>query len=298
MKDYPFYWIDAFSNKPLSGNPCAVVLNADTISTETMQTIAREMNLSETAFVVSSNRADFGARYFTPERELPFAGHPTIATIHALIQAKSLNVTKANQTVLLDLLAGVIPVEVQCNNAGTTITMCQLAPKFMRTYSPSEVLPLFGLSSNDLLPGVPIQTVSTGTPFLLIPLTGLAALKKVKYLDFENYNRLKENGDFFFPHHFCIQGATPEGNTFARSLGTEINPLEDPFTGSATGCMAAYLWKYRLIEKPRIIAEQGHWMGRPGSAFVEVVGDPDSIKMIRVGGQAVTIIAGKITLNS
>src|ERR1035437_176620 len=101
MAQYPFYWVDAFTSKELGGNPCAVVLDAGTLSSKSMQSIAREMNLSETAFVMSSKKANFAARYFTPEGELPFAGHPTIATIHTLIHSGRLKVLEPVASVSL-----------------------------------------------------------------------------------------------------------------------------------------------------------------------------------------------------
>jgi len=295
----PFFWIDAFTNKKLSGNPCAVVLNADSLTSKQMQSIAKEINLSETAFVISSNKANFGARYFTPEEELPFAGHPTIATTHALIQSGLIKTVDPITKITLELPAGIIPIEILKNSDNTKIVMSQLAPKFQRTYNIEDICQIFGLSPKDFLPGIPIQTVNTGTPILMIPLASHEALAKVHFADFEHYKKLKNNGDFYFSHHFCLKGATSNGTTFARSLGTPPNTLEDPFTGSATGPMAAYLWKYGLISNPHfIIAEQGHWMGKPGEALVEVVGSKDSISTIRLAGEAVCLIVGNIDLNN
>jgi trans-2,3-dihydro-3-hydroxyanthranilate isomerase len=292
----PFYWIDVFTKQKLSGNPCAVILNADSLSSEQMQSIAKEINLSETAFVISSQTATFGARYFTPTGELPFAGHPTIATIYTLIHAGVIKMEEPITKVSLELPAGVIPIEIALENGKHKIIMSQLTPKFQRVYDTKDICQIYGLTSDDLLPGVPIQTVNTGTPILMIPLANHDALKRARYMDFDHYLKLKDTGDFYFPHHFCIEGATSHGTTFARSLGTPENPLEDPFTGSATGCMAAYLWKYGLISSPLFIAEQGHWMGRPGEALVEVIGSKDSISTIRIAGEAVCLIVGSIDL--
>jgi trans-2,3-dihydro-3-hydroxyanthranilate isomerase len=137
-----------------------------------------------------------------------------------------------------------------------------------------------------------IQTVSTGTPQLMIPLKDQNALRRIQ-LDIEEYRQLRQDGDFFSPHLFCLSGATREGHTFARHLDIPPDLPEDPFTGSATGGMAAYLWRYGLIEQPRFVAEQGHWMGRPGKAWVEVVGARENIQAIRVGGNAVTVVRGE-----
>jgi trans-2,3-dihydro-3-hydroxyanthranilate isomerase len=291
----PFHWVDAFTTRALGGNPCAVVLDADSLSPEKMQAFAHEMGLSETAFVLKSKKADFRARYFTPEREIPLAGHPTIATIHTLIDAGRIAKSGAGTRISLELEAGVIPVDIRFDSlypGSPRITMSQLAPKFLRTYDPEIVLSAFGLKKEDVLPALPIQTVSTGSTFLMIPLKNQEALKRME-MDRKRFRALREGSDFFSAHLFCLQGVTADATTFARHPGLPPDTLEDPFTGSATGCMGAYLWKYGLIREPRFVAEQGHWMGRPGQAEVEVVGSSDAIETVRVGGRAVTIIRGE-----
>jgi trans-2,3-dihydro-3-hydroxyanthranilate isomerase len=288
MPRFPFYWIDAFTEVPLGGNPCVVVLDADGLTADQMQALARETNLSETAFVLRSERADFGARYFTPQGELPFAGHPTVATLHALREAGRL----ARDSATLELPAGIIPVEISGQGRVSRVTMSQLKPTFLRTYSADEALTLYGLAAEDLLAGATLQTVSTGTPILMVPLASLDALKRAHYPDPEAFLRWQERGDFMYAHHFCVT----DGKTFARSLPTPPSTLEDPFTGSSTGCMAAYLWSRGLIPNARFVAEQGHWMGRPGRADVEVVGPPTDIRSVKVTGGAVTVMSGTLEL--
>jgi trans-2,3-dihydro-3-hydroxyanthranilate isomerase len=291
MSSLPFYWIDAFTDKKLGGNPCAVLLNTENLSAQTMQMIAKEMTISETSFIRRSKTADFGARYFTPQRELPFAGHPTIATVCALIEAGLL---KDKTKVTLELPAGIIPIEISKKAELPEITMSQLSPKFLRTYDPQDIMAIYGLKRSDLIENVPIQTVSTGSPILMIPISNLNALQSLHYEDANRYTHLKAQGDFLYAHHFCLEGVTSTGQTFARGLGEPPDGLEDPFTGSSTGCMGAYLWKYSLIENPNFVAEQGHWMNRPGHAKVSVIGNRDAIETVRVSGQGVTIIRGHI----
>ncbi len=284
--------VDAFTTTPLGGNPCAVVFEADLLETHTMQAIAREMNLSETAFVLESGRADVRARYFTPAEEIPLAGHPTIATFHALIESGRLQFAGPVQNYTLELQAGVIEVEVQGDGGmAARVIMSQRAPEFLRQYQPEEILPVFGLCLDDLLPDVVIQTVSTGTPQLMVPLQNSHSLRRVE-MNVAAYRELRQAGDFFSPHFFILEGATSEGDTFSRHLGVPPDMVEDPFTGSATGGMGAYRWRYGLIAQPSFVAEQGHWMNRPGAATVEVVGPPESIATVRVGGPAVTVMEG------
>lgn len=296
MKTLDIIQIDAFTDQAFNGNPCAVVFGADDLSSSQMQRIALEMNLSETAFVMASDHADLRARYFTPAEEIPLAGHPTISTIYAALASGRIKKATSNMTLSLQLEAGTISVDVtDAEKPERMITMAQLAPKFLKTLAPEEVLPIFGLEMDDLLPNAPIMVVSTGTPQLMIPLKSKESLKKA-LVDGAAYMQLRESAQFFSPHLFVLEGFTEQGDTFARHVGVPPDNFEDPFTGSATGGMAAYLWHNRLISKPKFVAEQGHWMGRPGIAQVEVVGPPDSIETVRVGGRAATVMFGEVKI--
>ncbi len=294
MGTYPFYLVDAFAAGPLQGNPCAVLFDTEEMSAEIMQAVAQEMNLSETSFVQRSNVADFRARYFTPSAEIPLAGHPTIATTWALIDSGRLSIGIKRTSFTLELQDGPIRIDID-GPAPVRITMEQRSPEFLREYPPEDVLPTFGLEPDAALPGVPIQTVSTGTPQIMIPVRTIDEVRRVR-VDWDGLARLKENGDFFSAHVFCLGGATEEGHTFARHFVPPPLPFEDPFTGSGTGNMGAWLWHYGVIREPVIVAEQGHGMNRPGRAFVEVVGDRNSIETVRVGGTAVTIVRGEVTI--
>jgi trans-2,3-dihydro-3-hydroxyanthranilate isomerase len=295
MALYSLYQVDAFTTKPLCGNPCAVVFDCADLRDEMMLAIAKEMNLSETSFVWRMDDGRFRARYFTPAEEIPLAGHPTIATIYALIDSGRLKLDGDTLKLPLVLRDGPVEVEVFANDHKVDrIVMAQRKPQFLATYRPAQVLPAFGLDESDIFPNSVIQTVSTGTPQMMILLKDLQSLRKAS-LDLEKYAALKHVGDFFSPHLFCLEGVE-NGATFARDFGLPPDTLEDPFTGSATGGMAAYLWHYGLIESPTFIAEQGHWMSRPGQAYVEVVGPRDDIQTIKVGGAAVTVLKGELKI--
>lgn len=292
MTTYPFMQVDAFTTTALGGNPCAIVFEADDLETATMQAIAQEMNLSETAFVLRSAIADVRARYFTPEAEIPLAGHPTIATVYALVETGRLPMRGDKMTISLELRDGPIAVEVQARNGKPTyVVMTQRQPQFLHTVDAATVLPVWGLAPADLLPGAPIQVVSTGTPQLMIPVRDQAVLRRLQ-INEAAFRRLCREANFFSAHLFCLGGVSEQGDTFARHLA----PFEDPFTGSATGGMGAYLWHYGLIDKPTFIADQGHWMGRPGQATVEVIGPRTAIETVKVGGPAITILRGELIL--
>lgn len=296
MPTYPFLQIDAFTTKPLQGNPCAVVLAADDLSSAQMQAIAREMNLSETAFLLRSTQADFRARYFTPSREIPLAGHPTIALTHALLESGAIAHSASEQSFRLELPAGIINVSIQPQSSGAPwIVMTQRPPQFLNTYAAAAVLPCFGLPASAARPDCPIQTVSTGTPQLMVAIQSLTDLQHLQ-LDLARLQALSSSADFFSIHLFCLPGLSAQASTFARHIVPPPDSFEDPFTGSATGGMAAFAWHYGLLATPTFIAEQGHWQGRAGQARVTVLGERANPSLVQVGGQAVTVVRGQLHL--
>jgi trans-2,3-dihydro-3-hydroxyanthranilate isomerase len=296
MPTYELLQVDAFTDQPLGGNPCAVLFDTEEMDSGTMLAIAREMNLSETAFVRRSRVADYGVRYFTPAEEIPLAGHPTIATTFALFDTGRITLREPITRLHLELQVGTILVEIMSKDGNISqIVMSQKKPQFLSTHSPGEVMPLFGLSPKDAIPRVPLQTVSTGTPQMMVPVRDKEVLRRAQ-VNIPSYRLYREKSDFFSPHLFCLEGFTSKGRTFARHFGIPPDTPEDPFTGSATGGMAAYLWHYDLIDQPEFIAEQGHWMNRPGQASVQVIGPPDNIETVKVGGGAVTVMKGKLSI--
>jgi trans-2,3-dihydro-3-hydroxyanthranilate isomerase len=295
MSVYPLYQVDAFTTRPLGGNPCAVVFDCADLDDAVMLAVAREMNLSETSFVWRMADGRFRARYFTVAGEIPLAGHPTIATVYALVDAGRLELDGDYLKLPLVLRDGPIEVEIFAKNGNVErVVMSQRKPQFLSTHRPADVLPAFGLEEADLLPGAVIQTVSTGTPQLMIPIKDHGSLRRAT-IDPEKYAALRNASDFFSPHLFCLQGIE-RGAAFARHFGVPPAFMEDPFTGSAAGGMAAYLWHHRLIEKPAFVAEQGHWMSRPGEGYVEVIGSREDIQTVKVGGAAVTVFRGELTI--
>jgi trans-2,3-dihydro-3-hydroxyanthranilate isomerase len=296
MRHYPFMQVDAFTSTPLAGNPCAILFEADDLDDATMLAVARENNLSETSFVRKSAIAGICVRYFTPSEEIPLAGHPTIATAFALVESGRIKLTGDVTTVTFELKVGPIRVDIHAK-AGKVgrIVMTQKKPQFMAVFDAAQVMPLFGLSTEDAITSAPIQIVSTGTPQLMVCVKSLDALKRIN-LDIPGLTRFRDEAKWFCPHLFCLQGATERGQTFARDFGVPPDTSEDPFTGSATGGMGAYVWRYGLIESPAFIAEQGHWMGKPGEATVEVVGPREDIESVKVGGAAVTVIRGEMVI--
>ena len=296
MAILPLLQVDAFTTQALQGNPCAVVFDADNLDEATMLAVAREMNFSETAFVMRSTIADFRARYFTPAGEIPLAGHPTIATIFALVDTGRLKLNQPLTTISLELQVGPIKVEIKRGDQGQAerIIMAQKPPQFFKTYDPLDIMLVFGLEAADALPDCLLQTVSTGTPQLMIPVRDLDVLRRAKWT-FRPTSRCVSRR---FLQHASVRALRSKrpGQTFARHFVAPPDIAEDPFTGSATGGMGAYLWHYGLIDSPQFVAEQGHWMGRPGQASVEVIGPPQAMETVKVGGAAVTVVRGELIL--
>ncbi len=295
MTTYFLYQVDAFTTRPLGGNPCAVIFDCADLDDAAMLAIAREMNLSETSFVWRMDDGRFRARYFTVAGEIPLAGHPTVATVYALVDSGRLELDGDYLKLALVLRDGPIEVEIFAKDGKVErVSMSQRKPQFLSTHRPADVLPAFGLEQADLFPGAAIQTVSTGTPQLMILIKDHQSLRKAA-IDPVKYATLRNASDFFSPHLFCLPGIE-RGATFARHFGVPPAFMEDPFTGSATGGMAAYLWHHGLIESPAFIAEQGHWISRPGEGYVEVVGPREDIETVKVGGAAVTVFKGELTI--
>ena len=299
MSGYSFDWVDAFTDAPFSGNGCVVVHDAKALTIDQRLSLVKETSLAECAYVVPSDVADFGARYYLADKEIPMAGHPTVATVASLIHRGLVDMSGGAASFTLEVGAGVMPIEVALNDAGRpVITMTQAAPTFGKTHDADRIAAIYGLSADDI--AHPPQVVSTGTPFCITVLKDKDALRRAK-MDVDALEAFRaEDGstraELMEPFLVTLGGETAAGDTFSRLLLAPPSLPEDPFTGSATGCMAAYLWHHGLIQSPRFTAEQGHWMGRPGQASVEVLGDPDAITGVKVGGQGFILMSGELHL--
>ncbi|MEM7267904.1 MAG: PhzF family phenazine biosynthesis protein [Pseudomonadota bacterium] len=291
---YDFMWIDAFTESRFGGNPCAVVFGADDISVEDRIAFTRETGLVECAFIVASDAADFGARYYMPTGEILMAGHPTVATVSAMIEAGMVDLTGGAASFTLEVGAGVIGIEAAAQEARPPlVTMTQLRPEFLRQYPAREIAALYGLTADDVI-GEP-QTVSTGTPFCITRISSIDAIRRAK-LDVDALAKYRErvDADFMEPY-LCVTEGAEAGDTFGRLLLPPPFPPEDPFTGSATGCMASYLYRNGWIGQ-RFVHEQGHDLGRPGRADVELLGPPDDISGVKVAGSGVLIMRGTVDI--
>ena len=294
MPAYQVRIVDAFTSRRYAGNPCGVVSHAEGLSDAQMQAIARELNLSETAFVFPSDRADFRVRFFTPATEIPLAGHPTIATMHALVEEGRIPIGKDRTRVTQELNVGVLPVDIEPNAGGNVrVLMTQAKPSFLRTLDRDACAQALGIGTSDMLAGLPVQVVSTGTPQAMIPVVSLAVLQHLKP-DLRQLAAMEGAGGYFSTHVFALDAFEPPHRAHARHFAASAGIPEDPVTGSATGAMAAYLWKHGLLRQHTYTVEQGHIMGRPGIVEVEVDADGGEPVSVRVGGTAITVLRGTI----
>jgi len=280
----PFYQVDVFSSELFGGNPLAVFLRGEDFKEEQLQQVALEMNLSETTFIfpASNPDADFDVRIFTPEKEIPFAGHPTLGTAFVL-QHAGLVPPKQNH-IKLNFKAGVIPVDLQEDGK---IFMTQPSGKILQDFSDKEpIAKALGLTSNNI--DSPVQTASTGFPALLVPINSLRAMQRI-VLNLSLLKILLEEAKVDMIYPFTRQTCEAENSIHARGFAPFIGIPEDPATGSVAGALGFYLNDKNSDEKA-IIIEQGYEMKRSGNIFVEI---DDAI---RVGGRARLVFKGDLYL--
>lgn len=288
---FPYVQVDVFTSHPLEGNALAVFTDARGLSSQEMQAIARETNLSETAFVLPDPASPPGlpvpVRIFTAGEELPFAGHPTLGTAFVLRGA-----SRAREVVLA-LPVGEIPVTFEDREEGTSGEMRQRDPVFGRVHAREAVAEALGIPEDDLDPVAPIQTVSTGLPFVIVPLRSLAGLRALR-VDWTRADAYLQGKDARFFYLVTRETDAPACGLHARQI---FRGGEDPATGSAAGCCAAWLVRHGLAEPGESICiEQGIEVRRPSRITVRAGGDRDHVSDVRVGGQVVEVARGELLL--
>lgn len=293
MTPLPFYIVDVFAEKKYAGNQLAVFTGAGDLSTEQMQQIAKETNYSETTFILSPQQRNGGydVRIFTPAKELPFAGHPTLGTAFILQQDV---IGKAVERVILNLKVGQIPVTLSYQDQSPDLLwMHQNPPEFGEVLAATTIAPLLGLNSDDIDARFPIQAVSTGVPFLIVPLKTLAALQRIK-VNVESLLALVETLEAKEIFVFCPETRHPANQFSARMFAHSLGIPEDPATGSANGCFAGYLLQHRYLgDAPvEVRVEQGYEMGRPSLLLLKAQKVEEKINIL-VGGRVIKVARGE-----
>ena len=302
MRELRFIQADVFTDRPFTGNPLAIFPEADGLSSEEMQSIAQEMNLSETTFVLPATdlKAQFRLRIFTPTSELPLAGHPVVGTCFVLAKRGIVKLEEGVNRIHQECKAGVLPVDIVVKDGDVDqVVMTQSPPRFFDEYRERALLAkAVGLSEDQLLPDdLPAQVVSTAFPQLMVPARSLRHLDKIE-LDLVAMRRVlgeAQSDCFMIFTRECVHDAS---TVHARMFAPGVGVAEDPATGSASGALGAYLVHHGLVPKAptsHIVVEQGYEMGRPSTIFVEVDSDDNGPQEVRVGGKAVEVADGTLT---
>jgi trans-2,3-dihydro-3-hydroxyanthranilate isomerase len=293
VRRYAFVQLDVFTERPLEGNALAVFTDARGLSDAEMQAVARETHLSETTFVfprepVVEREQGVRVRIFTTEEELPFAGHPTLGTAFALRRHSEAS------RIELDLQVGKVPVEFTREDGGHVFgEMRQIDPKMGERHSREDIARVAGLKVEDIATDLPIQTVSTGVAFAIVPVKTRQAVERLA-LDWKRtaeYTQRTEAKFLYFVTRECVD---PEARMHARMI---FYNGEDPATGSAAGCAAAWMVAHGVAQaEERVLIEQGLEVQRPSRIFVRASQEGDRVVNVRVGGHAVEVLRGELFL--
>jgi trans-2,3-dihydro-3-hydroxyanthranilate isomerase len=296
MTNIPFLILDVFATGKYTGNQLAVCLDAGDLTDVQMQQIAREINFSETTFVTSSTPVNGGynTRIFTPITELPFAGHPTLGTAFAIQQEI---VKESVGRINLNYQVGQIPVDLNYLNGELDILwMHQQQPKFYDAVDVEMIAAVIGVSSTDIDARYPIEPISTGLPFIVVPLKTLAAVSQAK-LNLNLYANSVANLPAQAILIFCPETIDPDRQLHVRVFTECFGIPEDPATGSANGCLAAYLAKHQYFGSPNldITVEQGIEMGRSSLLYLRANYTPTNCP-VSIGGKVINIAKGEFIL--
>jgi len=295
-----FYIVDVFAEEKYTGNQLAIFRGAQSMSDKEMQRLAKEMNYSETTFIMAEearpainggNQLGYEVRIFTPTAEVPFAGHPTLGTAY-LIQREIIK--QSVETVVLNLQAGQIPVTLNYKNGNPDILwMRQLPPQFGKTFDPTDIAPLLSLDRFAIDDKFPIQEVSTGLPFIIVPLRTLNSIKQC-HINQERLAAFERSQPKAFLV-FCPETYHLQNDLNVRMFGDDYGVPEDPATGSGNGCLAGYLVQHHYYETNSIDirVEQGYEIGRPSLLLLKAQKENDQIK-VSVGGKVIMVAKGEL----
>lgn len=292
----PYLQYDVFTDEPLAGNQLAVFLDASTLSGDRMQQVTREMNFSESTFILPAEApgTDIRMRIFTPGNEMPMAGHPTIGSTFALAHT---GVIKAGAPrFVFGLGVGPVPVDLEWDGPVLSFAwMTQLNPTFGEPVAAgAAVARAIGLTEADLAAGLPIQSVSCGVPFLLVPIGDASAVDRA-VSDASALRRLRDETGLDLP--IFLFAFTAPAAAHSRMFAPELGIIEDPATGAASGPLGCYLVQHRLVSgqaSQHIVSMQGVAMGRPSRIHVAITGGPGAITKVRCGGRAVLVARGEL----
>ena len=294
MAKYQFYIVDVFAQEKYAGNQLAVVRDAADISDSQMLRITKEMNYSETTFILSEEprQGGYDVRIFTPAAEVPFAGHPTLGT--AFVIQREIMKEPAG-SVILNLKVGQIPVTSGPGGKDNSILwMKQIEPVFDTVFDASDIARVLTIEKDDIDEGFPIQEVSTGMFFIIVPLKNLAAVKRARVAR-DQYFELVEKTQAKAILIFSPETYNQDKNLNVRVFCDYVGIPEDPATGSGNGCLAGYLVKHRYFgnDKIDIRVEQGYEISRPSLLYLRAENKQGKID-VSVGGKVIMVAKGQL----
>jgi trans-2,3-dihydro-3-hydroxyanthranilate isomerase len=304
-RTYEFVQLDVFTQTPLTGNQLAIFTDARGVNDGEMQALAREMNLSETTFILPKDVAAEAhkVRIFTVAEELPFAGHPTLGTALYLYASRPAADSDQSMEIVLDLQAGKIPVRFTADseNAGRNrvdgqvfAEMRQRDPEFGVIFSREEVARVIGIASAEIPPDWPIQVVSTVLPFAIVGIRSQETLANLNFSHTQAAGFLKNTGAKFF-YFLCPERR--EKNRLEARARMFFYGGEDPATGSAAGCAASWMVQHGIAESDeQVVIRQGVEIRRRSEMYVRATRDGERVRNVRVGGYAVEVLRGIVTL--
>ncbi len=289
-----FYIVDVFAPERYAGNQLAVFRNAGGLTGEEMQRLAKEMNYSETTFILSETQRDGGydVRIFTPDSEVPFAGHPTLGTAY-IIQREIIG--KPVNEVTLNLKVGRIPVTFTYDgDSPDMLWMRQQPASAGKVVDAGIMAAVLGLEEDDIDARYPVQESSTGLPFLIVPLKTLASLRRAR-IDHDRMMHLVDGLDAKAILAFCPEPYVKGHDIGARVFAGYYGVPEDPATGSANGCLAGYLVYHRYFGKDEtdVTVDQGFEIGRPSLLKLRAGRSGDEIE-VKVGGAVLMVAQGRL----
>ena len=301
VRSFNYALVDVFAERPLEGNPLAIFTDARGLTDDEMQALARETNLAETTFILPSDDSEYErthgvrVRIFTTQEELPFAGHPTLGTASWLYWNHAQ--LRGSKTITLDLIGGPVTVSFQHSpddRPGVYATMQQGDPIFGQMHDPAVIAEVTGIPIAEFDPALPIQTVSTGLPFCIVPVRSLDPVKRLAIHQAAAHSYLERTDAKFF----YVFSRTAIGTDASFHARMQFYNGEDPATGSASGCAIAYMVRNSLVNSgDQTILEQGIEIFRPSRIIVSATLTRGEVRQVYVGGRTIPVASGCFSLH-
>lgn len=303
LRKFDYELIDVFTDEPFGGNQLAVFKDAAKLTDEEMQRITSELNLSEATFITSAAQDKATVRIFTPNREVPIAGHPTIGTGYVLARDGLIQTVEGENSYLFKELVGEIPIKLYKKHGEIeTVEMIQPLPDFKAVIADKEsVSALLSIDAIDISDRSPMQIVSAGVPFLFVPIKDSAAMKQIKFRQDVWEKEFLAKGWEVDIFAFSLETLDKKATVHSRMFGPTMGISEDPATGAASGPLGAYLVHYGLVSEESegnylIISEQGIEIERPSQIRITVESKEGKINHVSIAGSSVDIGYGTIVL--